>query len=102
MSECGFVYGSKRWNSQFSVDSQVRTQLTKQPPRSSFKGISLSEHGSEGFRVRLKRLSEYGSVAYLAERPTRERQAEQHSDTVLTVVLEIPHEAGVGDQYDWT
>ena len=33
-----------------------------------FKGvltaISLSEYGSEGFRVRLRRLSEYGSVAY--------------------------------------
>ena len=45
--------------------------------------ISLSEYGSEGFRVRLRRLSEYGSVAYLVERPTRETQAEQYSDTVL-------------------
>ena len=42
--------------------------------------ISLSEYGSEGFRVRLKRLSEYGSVAYFVERQTR---AEQYSDTVL-------------------
>ena len=33
------------------------------------RGISLSEYGSEGFRVRLRRLSEYGSVAYLVERP---------------------------------
>ena len=46
-------------------------------------GISLSEYGSEGFRVRLRRLSEYGSVAYLVERPTRETQAEQYSDTAL-------------------
>ena len=45
-------------------------------------GISLSEYGSEGFRVRLTRLSEYISVAYLVERPTRETQAEQYSDTV--------------------
>ena len=49
--------------------------------------ISLSEYGSEGFRVRLRRLSEYGSVAYLVERPTRETQAEQYSDTVLDMVL---------------
>ena len=45
-------------------------------------GISLSEYGSEG-GVWLTRLSEYGSVACLVERPTRETQAEQHSDTVL-------------------
>ena len=32
------------------------------------RGISLSEYGSEGFRVRLRRLSEYGSVAYLLAR----------------------------------
>ena len=48
------------------------------------RGISLSEYGSEGFRVRLRRLSEYGSVAYLVERPTRETQAEQYLETVLT------------------
>ena len=47
------------------------------------RGISLSEYGWEGFRVRLRRLSEYGSVAYLVERPTRETRAEQYSDTVL-------------------
>ena len=47
------------------------------------RGISLSEYGSEGFRVRLRGLSEYGSVAYLVERPARETQAEQYSDTVL-------------------
>ena len=34
MSEHGFVYGSKPWKSQFSVDSYLRTQLTKQPPQS--------------------------------------------------------------------
>ena len=35
------------------------------------------------FRGRLRRLSEYGSVAYLVERPTWETRAEQYSDTVL-------------------
>ena len=34
------------------------------------RGISLSEYGSEGFRVRLRGLSKYGSVAYLVEGPT--------------------------------
>ena len=57
------------------------------------RGISLSEYGSEGFRVRLRRLSEYGSVAYLVERPTRETRAEQYSDTVLS----HPH-AGMSPQ----
>ena len=47
------------------------------------RGDSLSEYASEGFRVRLRRLSEYGSVACLVERPTRETRAEQYSDTVL-------------------
>ena len=47
------------------------------------RGISLSEYGSDGFRVRLRRLSEYGSVSYLVERPKRETRAEQYSDTVL-------------------
>ena len=49
------------------------------------KGISLSEYGSEVFRVRLRRLSEYGSVAYLVERPTWETRAEQYSDIVLYI-----------------
>ena len=51
------------------------------------RGISLSEYGLERFRVRLRRLSEYGSVAYLVERPTRETRAEQYSDTVLSAIL---------------
>ena len=46
------------------------------------RGVALSEYGSEGFRVWLRRLSKYCSVAYLVERPTRETQAEQYSDTV--------------------
>ena len=50
------------------------------------RGTSLSEYGLERFRVRLRRLSEYGSVAYLVERPTREIWAEQYSDTVLALV----------------
>ena len=49
-------------------------------PKALLRRISLSEYGSEGFRVRLRRLSEYGSAAYLVERPTRETQAEQYSD----------------------
>ena len=55
----------------------------KEPPQSFSKGISFSEYGSEGFRLRLRRLYEYGSVAYLVERPTWRTQAEQYSDTVL-------------------
>ena len=47
------------------------------------RGISSSEYGSDGFRVRLRRLSEYGSVAYLVERPIWETRTEQYSDTVL-------------------
>ena len=43
----------------------------------------MSEYGRVLCRVRLRRLSEYGSVAYFVERPTRETQAEQHLDTVL-------------------
>ena len=38
LSKYGSVYSSKWWKSQFSVDSQLRTQLTKQPPQSSSKG----------------------------------------------------------------
>ena len=56
------------------------------------RGISLSEYGSERFRVRLRRLSEYGSVAYLVERPTQETRAEQYSDTVLGEHKEASHE----------
>ena len=54
-------------------------------------GIALSEYGLEGFRVQLTRLSEY-SVACLVERPTRETQAEQYSDTVL--IHATPHLLG--------
>ena len=35
--EYGFMYGSKRWKSQFAVDSQLRTQLAKQLRWSSSK-----------------------------------------------------------------
>ena len=38
VSEYGFVYASERRKSHFSVDSKLRTQLTKQPPQSSSKG----------------------------------------------------------------
>ena len=67
-------------------DSRLRTQLRKQTAlKALLRGISLSEYGSEGFRVRLRGLSEYGSVAYLVERPTQETQGEQYSDTVLLI-----------------
>ena len=36
VSEYGFVYGSKRRQSQSAVDSQLRTQLRKQRPRKLF------------------------------------------------------------------
>ena len=53
--------------------------------------MSLSEYGLEGFRVRLRWSSEYGSVAYLVERPTRETWAEQYLDTVLIKCLKSRH-----------
>ena len=53
------------------------------------RGISLSEYGLEGLLVRLRRLSEYGCVAYLVERPTRETQAEQYSNTALFLCQEL-------------
>ena len=42
------------------------------------RGISLSEYGSEWFWVRLRGFSEYGSIAYLVERPTLETRAEHY------------------------
>ena len=146
MSEYCFVYGSKRWMSQFPVDSHpdlpilgffrfprsfrfavflafvvhfcslfqgfqgfcreeilvffggsslfspkqqglegqgVENPTKKQFLQSSSEGISLSKYSSEVFRVRLRRLSEYGSVAYLVERPTWKTRTEQYSDTAL-------------------
>ena len=50
------------------------------------RGISLSESGSEGFRVTVEevvRVRFFLSVVYSDERPTQETQAEQYSDTVL-------------------
>ena len=41
----------------------------------------------------MRRLSEYGSVAFLVERPTRERRAEQYSDTVLGTTKRFPETA---------
>ena len=52
-------------------------------PKALLSGLSLSEYGSEGSRVLLRGLSEYGSVAYLVERPTWDTRTEQYSDTVL-------------------
>ena len=63
-----------------SVDSQLRAQLRKQPPQSSSKGNFFVR---VRFRVWLRSLSEYGSVAYFVERPTRETRAEQYWDTIL-------------------
>ena len=64
----------------FPVDNPTKKATAS---KTSLREISLSEYSSEGFRVRLKRLSKYGSVAYLVERRSRETQAEQYSDTVL-------------------
>ena len=36
LSEYGFVYGSKLWKCQFSVDSQLRTQLRTRPASKVF------------------------------------------------------------------
>ena len=58
------------------VDSTLGAQLARQLSQGFAKGMSLSEHDSEG-------LCESGSVAYSVERPTWETQAEQYSDTVL-------------------
>ena len=61
----------------------LRSPTNKATPfKALLRAISLSEYSSEGFRVRLRRLSEYGSVAYLVERLTQETQAEQYLDTV--------------------
>ena len=64
----------------FPVESPTNTANRL---RALLRGISLSEYSSERFRVRLRRLSEYGSVACLVERPPWETLAEQYSDTVL-------------------
>ena len=63
------------------------------------RGISLSEYGPEGFQVRLRRLSEYGSVAYLVERPTRETQhgtvpGHRPTNASSSAHLRRPDEAG--------
>ena len=76
---------------QVLVDSDLGTQPIRRPPQSSFDGnlfIRIRFGGvpstvEEVVRVRLRRLSECGSVAYLVERPTRETQAEQYADTTL-------------------
>ena len=60
VSEYVFVYGSKRWKPQLSVDSQLRTQLTKQPPQSSSK---------ENFFVRVR----FGGVPSTVEEVVRVR-----------------------------
>ena len=91
---------SSLWSDGVRVRFRVRFQAVKVPMFSGFpvenstkkanrlkallRRISLSEYGSERFRVRLRRLSEYGSVACLVERPKRETRAEQYSDTVLS------------------
>ena len=49
--------------------------------------ISLSECGSERFRVRLKRLCKFGSVAYLVERPKRETRAEVLGHRPIEAIL---------------
>ena len=58
-----------RWNASWEPDYQSNCL------KALLSGISLSEYGAEGFRVRLRRLSEYGSVTYQVERLTRETRA---------------------------
>ena len=65
------------------MDMRLFLKLRSNCLKALLRGISLSEYPSEGFRVRLSRLSKYVSVAFLVERPTREPQAKQYSDTVL-------------------
>ena len=84
VSEHGFMNGSWQWKSHFSVDSQLKAQLTKQPPQNSNKGISLSKYGSKGFRVRLRRLSEYGSVACSVEHGKHGRTVLGHRPKMTT------------------
>ena len=62
------------------VGSDLGTQLTKQSPQSSCNFVRVR---FRGFQVRLRRLSEYGSVAYFVERLTWETQAEQYLGTGL-------------------
>ena len=45
---------------------------TNKATASKLRVSLLSEYGSQGFRVWLRRLSEYGSSAYLVERTTQE------------------------------
>ena len=71
-----------RWIPSWPVENPTNTANRL---KALLKGISLSKYGSEGFRVWLRRLSEYGSVACLVERPTWETRAEQCSDTVLVI-----------------
>ena len=66
------------------------------------RGISLSEYVSHWFRVRLRGLSECGSVAYLVERPTRETQAEECSDTILTTIPKGPWHAKKNTRSEFT
>ena len=75
------------WSPTPSCQPLFETSETKQPPQSSAEGISFVRVRFGGFRVRLRRLSEYGSVAGSVERQTWETQAEQYSDTVLRSLL---------------
>ena len=45
----------------FPVENPTKKATTS---KVLLRGISLSEYGSEGLRVQLRRFSEYGSVAY--------------------------------------
>ena len=69
----------------FPVENPTNKRLLE----ALLRGTSLSEYGSKGFRVQSRRLSKYGSVACLVERPTRETLTEQCSDTVLSRPYEL-------------
>ena len=59
------------------MDSPLGTQLRRRLPQTFLKR-SVFVQGAEGFRVRLRRLSEYGSVA-----PLLKDQHGKHSSKVL-------------------
>ena len=66
VSEYGSVYGSSGESpilGGFPVDNPTKKTTAS---KTSLREISLSEYGSEGFRVRLKRLSEYGFCCLLS------------------------------------
>ena len=72
------------WKSPLSVDIQLRTQLTKQPSRSSSKVNFFVQVRFAGNTSTVEEVVRVGICYYFVGEPTRETQAEQCSDTVLS------------------